>query len=170
MDRVYVTLAELLIELKLNEEQDKITQIVTSTSGAVKHSMYDEYVNASKGKVPSKGKAKEEMAKVASRTGVHLATNSGNQMVAHKDINVPSIIQGDSQADVQSAALPATTVTTPLNAHIQSNPKPRMRSGMILHASRMKSIGRSLHGRLMNTKLLRARKAKVRGPSLRVGL
>ena len=36
-------LAEFLIELKLNEEQDKITQIVTGSNGAAKHSMYDEY-------------------------------------------------------------------------------------------------------------------------------
>ena len=51
-------LAEFLIELKLNEEQDKIAQILTGSSGAAKHSVYDEYVNASKGKVPSKGKGK----------------------------------------------------------------------------------------------------------------
>ena len=57
-DRVYVMLAAFLIELKLNEEQDKIIQIVTGSNGAAKHSMYDEYVNASKGKVPSKRKGK----------------------------------------------------------------------------------------------------------------
>ena len=52
--------AEFLIELKLNEEQEKIAQIVRCEAH-----MYDEYVNASKGKVPSKGKkAKEEMVKV----------------------------------------------------------------------------------------------------------
>ena len=32
-DRVYTMLAELLIELKLHEEQDKIAQIVTGSSG-----------------------------------------------------------------------------------------------------------------------------------------
>ena len=58
LDRVYNMLAQFLIELKLNEEQDKISQIVTGSSGAAKHSMYDEYINASKGKVPSKGKDK----------------------------------------------------------------------------------------------------------------
>ena len=63
LDRVYIMLAEFLIELKLNEEQDKITQIVTKSNGAVKHCMYDEYVSASKGKVPSKEKAKEEMVR-----------------------------------------------------------------------------------------------------------
>ena len=78
--------------------------------------MYDEYVNASKGKVPSKGKGKGGDGKVASPIGVHLARNSGNQAVAHKDIIVRSIIQGDSQADVQSVARQATIL---LNAHTQ---------------------------------------------------
>ena len=52
LDRVYAMLAEFLIELKLHEEQDKITQIVTGSSSTFKRSMYDEYINASKGKVP----------------------------------------------------------------------------------------------------------------------
>ena len=91
-------LAEFLIELKLHEEQDKITQIVTGSNGSVKLSTYDEYINASKGKVPSKEeKAKEDMEKVESSIGVHLAMTIGRQMVAHKDIIVQSIIQGDSQ-------------------------------------------------------------------------
>ena len=59
LDRVYTMLAELLIELKLHEEQERIAQIVTGSSGTVKHSMYDEYINASKGKVPVKGKGKQ---------------------------------------------------------------------------------------------------------------
>ena len=52
-------LAEFLIELKLHEEQDKLAQIVTGSSSTVKHSMYDEYINACKGKVPVKGKGKQ---------------------------------------------------------------------------------------------------------------
>ena len=52
-------LAEFLIELKLREEQDKIAQIATGSSGTVKHSMCDEYINASKGKVPVKGQGKQ---------------------------------------------------------------------------------------------------------------
>ena len=56
LDRVYTMLAEFLIELKLHEEQDKIAQIVTGSSGTAKHSMYDEYINASKGKIPVQGK------------------------------------------------------------------------------------------------------------------
>ena len=59
LERVYAMLAEFLIELKLHEEQDKIAQIVTGSSSTVKHSMYDEYINASKGKVPNKGKGKQ---------------------------------------------------------------------------------------------------------------
>ena len=58
LERVYAMLAEFLIELKLHEEQDKIAQIVTGSTTTLNHSMYDEYVNASKGKVPSKGKGK----------------------------------------------------------------------------------------------------------------
>ena len=49
---------EFLIELKLHEDQDKITQIVTGSNGAAKHTMYDEYFNASKRKVPSKRNGK----------------------------------------------------------------------------------------------------------------
>ena len=52
-------LAEFLIELKLHEEQDKIAQIVTGSSSTDKHSMFDEFLNGSKGKVPVKGKGKQ---------------------------------------------------------------------------------------------------------------
>ena len=69
-----------------------------------------------KGKYLLREKAKEEMVKVESLIGVHLAKNSGSQEVAHKDIIVRSIIQGDSQADVQSVARHATIL---LNAHVQ---------------------------------------------------
>ena len=58
LDRVYTMLAEFFIELKLHEERNKIAQIVTGSSSTVKHSMYDEYINASKGKVLAKGKGK----------------------------------------------------------------------------------------------------------------
>ena len=59
LDRVYTMLAEVLTELKLHEEQDKIAQIVSGSSGTAKHSMYDEYINASKGKIPVTGKSKQ---------------------------------------------------------------------------------------------------------------
>ena len=59
LDRVYATLSEFLIELKLNEEQEKINQIVTGNSGAqMKPSACDKYINASKGKMQQKGKGK----------------------------------------------------------------------------------------------------------------
>ena len=59
LNRVYAMLSEFLMELKLNEEQEKITQIVTSNSGTqMKPSAYDEYVNVSKDKMQQKGKGK----------------------------------------------------------------------------------------------------------------
>ena len=109
-------LAEFLIELKLNEEQDKIAQIVTGSSGAAKHSMYDEYVNASKGKVPSKGKGKGGDGKGGKSNWQAPCDEFRRPGVAHKVTTVESITQGDSQADVQSVARHATI---PLNAHAQ---------------------------------------------------
>ena len=50
INRVYNTLSEFLIEVKLTEQQDKIAQIVTDSAGTqMKPMAYDEYVNASKG-------------------------------------------------------------------------------------------------------------------------
>ena len=58
LDRVYAMISEFLIELKLNKEQAKITQIMAGANHSqMKPSAYDEYVNASKGKV-QKGKGK----------------------------------------------------------------------------------------------------------------
>ena len=62
------------------------------------------------------------MVKVASLTCVQLVKTTGNQAVAHKDTIVQSIIQGDSQADVQSVAQPATI--------LQPKVKPEARSCM----------------------------------------
>ena len=112
-------LAEFLIELKLHEEQDKIAQIVTGTTGTVKHSMYVEYINASKackGKVPAKGKASKEKVKVASPSGIQHVKKTGSQAVVHKGTIVQCIMQGDSQGDVQPVALPVTIL---LNADVQ---------------------------------------------------
>ena len=59
LDRVYSMLSEFFIELKVNEEQEKLTQILTGASGAqMKPSAYDEHVNANKGKVQQKGKGR----------------------------------------------------------------------------------------------------------------
>ena len=50
-------LSEFLIEVRLNEEQEKITQIAKGSNNAqMKPSAYDEHVNANKGKVQPKGK------------------------------------------------------------------------------------------------------------------
>ena len=60
-------LSEFLIEVKLSEEQDKIAQIVTGSNGAqMKPTAYDEYVNASKGKI-QKGKGKGSDGKLAGK-------------------------------------------------------------------------------------------------------
>ena len=115
LDRVFTMLAEFLIELKLHEEQDKIAQIGTGSSGTAKHSMYDTSMPAWEKCLP-KRKASKEMVKVASPIGEHHVMIIGSQAVAHKDIIVQSIIQDDSQADVQSVALLATIL---LNAHVQ---------------------------------------------------
>ena len=50
--------SEFLIEVKLNEESDKITQTMTGANNTqMKPTAYDEYINASKGKT-QKGKGK----------------------------------------------------------------------------------------------------------------
>ena len=69
-----------------------------------------------KGKYFLREKAKEEMVEVESLAGGRLVTNSGTLVAAHMDTTVPSIILGDSQADVQPVAQHATI---PLNAHVQ---------------------------------------------------
>ena len=73
--------------------------------------MYDEYINASKGKVPVKGKGKQGDGK-----GGKSKWRAACEAVAHKDIIVPSIIHEDSQVDVQSAAPLAIML---LNALVQ---------------------------------------------------
>ena len=50
-----------------------------------------------------KVKASKVMAKVARPNGVRHVMIIGRQAVAHRDIIAPSAIQGNSQADVQSA-------------------------------------------------------------------
>ena len=114
LDRVYAMLAEFLIELRLHEEQDKITQIVTGSSTSVKHSMYDEYVSASKGKCLPREKESRKMAKAHNLNGGPHAMIIGSQAVAHKVITVQSIIQGDSQGDARYADLPDTPLRSVL--------------------------------------------------------
>ena len=137
LERVYSMLAEFLIELRLHEEQDKIAQIVIGTSSTVKHSMYDEYINASKGKCLQRGRASKVMERVPSPNGNLHAKIIGSQAVAHKAIIVQGIIRGDSQADAQSVALLSMS---PLSALAQSSLKSRMLSGrvyLVLRGRRM---------------------------------
>ena len=110
-----------------------------------------------KGRSQSKEKVNKEMVKVVSPIGVQHVMSIGSQAVAHKDIIVQSIIQGDSQADVLLVALLATTR---LNAHVQSSLKPRTPSGMRPHGSKMKLNGKNLNGRLTSMKRPRKRKDK----------
>ena len=167
LERVYAMVAEFLIELKLHEEQDKIAQIVTGSSSTVKHSMYDEYINASKGKASTKGKGKHNDGKVASLNNVHLVMIIGSQEVAHRATSVLSIIQGSSQADVQSAA---RLVILHHSVTVQSSPRPRMSSGKSPHGpTRMKS-GMNSNGSQRSMKHLRARKVKGKDLSLKGSL
>ena len=165
LDRIYAMLAEFLIELRMHEEQDKIAQIVTGSSSTVKHSMCDEYINASKGKVPAKVKVSRMMAKVASPNGVHLVMILGSQEGAPRVTIVLVIIQGSSRADVQSAARLATL---PHNVHVQISPKPRMLNGKSPHGPMRMKSGIVLNGSLKSMKRQRARKGKKeKDPSLK---
>ena len=68
MKRIYAMLAEFLIELRVVEEQEKITQIVNGmTAGTLKPTLYDEYISASKGKLV-KGRGKSGDPKGQPRT------------------------------------------------------------------------------------------------------
>ena len=147
-------LAEFLIKLKLKEEQDKISQIVTGSSGSqVTLSAYDEYINASKGKYHPKEKAEEEMEKEGSRIGVYLAMTIGSRMVVKVVIIAQGFIQDDSPEDVRFVD---RLVTILLNAPVQSS---RILSGVKLLGKRM-SNGRTRHGRLRSTKLQKARRKR----------
>ena len=79
LDRVYNMLSEFLIELKLNEEQKKITQIVTGASR----------------------KVRAEGEKEVSRTGVYRATTTVSPKAASMVTIVQDIIPDDNQEDVQ---------------------------------------------------------------------
>ena len=154
LERVYAMLVEFLIELRLHEEQDKITQIVTGSSTSVKYSMYDEYVGASRGKCLPKRKASSEMAKVNSLNGDQHVKTIGNQAVAHKVIIVRGIIHGDSQVDVQYVV---PRDMRPVSVLVQSNLRPRMPSGMSLPV-----LGKNPNGKMIKARLRSMRRPKVR--------
>ena len=121
LDRVYTMLAEFLIELKLHGEQDNVLLRLSLVPAALSSTpcMMSTSMPAKERSRPRE-KGSKEMVKVASPIGVLHAKTIGNQAVAHKDIIVQSIIQGDSQADVLFVALLAR-----LDAHVLSSLKPR---------------------------------------------
>ena len=152
LERVYA-----MLELRLHEEQDKIAQIVTGTSSTVKHSMYEEYINASNGKVPAKGKASKVMVRVPSPSG---------DAVAHKAIIVQGIIRGVNQADAQSVALLSMS---PLNVLAQSSLRPRMLNGMSLPGiAKKKKNAMTINGSQKSMRRPRARKEKGKALSRKV--
>ena len=104
----------------------------------------------------SKGKEKEEMEKEGSQNWRLPGNEYWKSDGCPHGHHCPNIIQGDSQDDVQSVA---RSVTTLLNVHVHSSPKPRMQSGMTL-LGKKRSNGKISHGRLRSTKLLRARKGR----------
>ena len=102
-----------------------------------------------------KERASNAKAKANSLSGDQHAMTIGSQAgVAPKAIIVPSIIQDDSQVDVQYAVLPNISLPSVL---VQSNPRPRMPSGMSLQA-----IGKTLNGRMINGRQRSMRRPKVR--------
>ena len=102
LDRVYATLAEFLIELKLHEEQDKIAQIVTGSSSTGKHSMFAEYISASKGKVPAKGKGKQSDGKGTKSTWRPACDDYWKPGGCSARTQLPEVSSlSDSQADVR---------------------------------------------------------------------
>ena len=171
LDRVYAMLAEFLIELRLHEEQEKITQIVTGSSTSVKHSMYAGTPCMMSTSMPvrerclPKGKASSEMVKVNSRSGDQHAMIIGSQAVAHKVIIVRSIIQEDSQVDVRYVVLPDML---PHSVLVQSNPRLRMPSGMSLSKRGKNQSGRMINARSRSTRRPRVRKVKGKDPSPKV--
>ena len=104
-----------------------------------------------------RGKANKVMAKVRSPDGDQHAKTIGSQAVAHKAINVQSIIREDSQADVQFVVLPSMSLRS---VPVQSSQKPRMSSGMSRIGSMKTLNGMMINGSRKSMKRPRARKEK----------
>ena len=108
LDRVYNMLSEFLTEVKhsrglqLSEEQGRIAQIATGANGTqMKPTAYDEYVNASKGKI-QKGKGKAQMERGQPRIGDDHVQTIGSLMVAAWITTAQSIILVDILVDALS--------------------------------------------------------------------
>ena len=165
LDRVYAMLAEFLIELRLHEEQDKITQIVTTRPSSTACMMSTSM--PAKGRCLPRVRASNEKAKVHSLSGDLHAMIIGSQAVAHKVIIARSITRGDNRVDVQYAVLPDML---PHSVLVQSNLRPRMPSGMSLLVLGKNLNGKTMNARLRSTKPLRARKERVKALSLKASL
>ena len=124
MDRVYNMLSEFLIEVKLSEEQDKTAQTVTGANGTqMKPTTYDEYVNASKGKV-QKVKGERLRWKGDTREGGNHVLTIGSQMVAILVTIARSSVLIDNLVDVLSVGQRSTvpvylTVQAPHQTQVQ---------------------------------------------------
>ena len=95
-------LSEFLIELKLNEEHEKITQIMTgSNNSQMKPSAYDELSMPARARSSRREKAKVEKGRTVSRIGDNHAMTTGVQMAVNLDTTVPNTIPGDNQADAR---------------------------------------------------------------------
>ena len=167
LDRVDSILSEFLIELKLNEEQEKITQIVTRSNGAqVKPSAYDEYVNANKGKVQQKGKGKGGEGK-GGKQNWHMPCNyywkpdgeHGHQCPKYHPRHQPGrcAICGSTRPYVSQRTRPA-------------KPKAKNAEHDEDNAWQTEAEWYESHGRMKSMKLIKIRKAKARDLSQRGSL
>ena len=155
LDRVYAMLAEFLIELRLHEEQDKITQIVTGSSTSVKHSMYDEYINASKGKVPAKGKGKQRDD----------YWKPGGCSQGH---NCPKVSSETTARSMCAICGSTKHVTSQCTRPVK--PKAKNAEWMSLLAVGKTLNGRMINGRQRSMRRLKVRKVREKGLSPRANL
>ena len=107
-----------------------------------------------KGKCLRKVKASRMMEKVASLNGVHLVMIIGTPEGAPRVTIVLIIIQGSSQADVQSAD---RLVILPHSVLVQLSPKQRMLNGKSPHGPMRMKSGMVLNGSLKSMKRQRAK-------------
>ena len=114
-----------------------------------------------------KGKASNVRAKVSSLNGDQHAMTIGSQVVAHKATIVQSIIRDDSQVDVQYVDLQNMS---PHSVLVQSDPRPRMPSGMSRIAIGMTQNGRMINGSQRSMRRPRLRKEKGKALSPRANL
>ena len=173
LERVYAMLAEFLIELRLHKDQDKIAQIVTGSSSTVKHSMYEEYINASKGKVPAKEKGKQgdgKGAKFQWRPACEDYWKPGGCSQGH---NCPRY---HPRRQPSRCAICGSTkhVTSQCSRPVKPKLKPRMPNGMSLLGIVKKTNGMTINGSRKSMRRPRERKEKgkalSRKESLRVRL